>query len=260
MPLIVSGHQPTYLPWLGLFHKISLANFFVIMDDAQYLEQDWNNRNKLKGANGPFWLTVPIEKPGVSGKAVRDIRIDAVVAWSSPRHWQIRHWKAIEVCYRNAPFWERYAPALAELYTQRPYRWLWDVDHQLLLALLDALDLRIHLVISSEAGFSGRKSDLVLDHAVRLKADICVLGTNGRSYIIEDDFIRAGVSLYFQNYQHPVYSQRFGNFVPHLSVLDLLMNCGPRSREILCRGNIDKSFLLKESVSGPRRIEERGRE
>jgi len=258
MPLIVSGHQPTYLPWLGLFHKISLADVFVVMDDAQYLDQDWNNRNRLKGTNGPFWLTVPVEKPLRNAKAIRDIRIYDTVGWGSSRHWQIRHWRSIELCYRKAPFWERHAPALAELYTQRQFRWLYDIDHQLLLLLLDALDLKTRWVISSQMGFKGRKSELVLEHAVRLKASICVLGMNGRRYVIQDDFIRAGISLYFQNYKHPVYSQRFGDFVSHLSALDLLMNCGPRSREILCGGNIDKSFLFAESVMGPRSIEEHG--
>ena len=57
---IITGHQPVYLPWLGLFHKIALADTFVFMDDVQYLSQDWNNRNFIKGSQGKVRLTVPV--------------------------------------------------------------------------------------------------------------------------------------------------------------------------------------------------------
>ena len=60
--LIISGHQPTYLPWLGLFHKFSLCDKFVFMDTVKYLDGDWNNRNKIKTSQSPLYLTVPINK------------------------------------------------------------------------------------------------------------------------------------------------------------------------------------------------------
>ena len=58
--LILTAHQPVYLPWLGLFHKIALADSFVWFDDVQYQKKDWNNRNKIKTQNGPIWLIVPV--------------------------------------------------------------------------------------------------------------------------------------------------------------------------------------------------------
>ena len=60
--IIISGHQPVYLPWLGLFHKLHLCDKFVFMDTVQYLDGDWNNRNKIRTANGSIMLTVPIDK------------------------------------------------------------------------------------------------------------------------------------------------------------------------------------------------------
>ena len=60
--MIISGHQPCYLPWLGYFHKFSLCDKFVYMDTVQYLENDWNNRNKIKTPQGSHWLTVPIDR------------------------------------------------------------------------------------------------------------------------------------------------------------------------------------------------------
>ena len=58
----VSGHQPAYLPWLGLFHKLYLSDVFVYMDTVQFLQGDWNNRNMIKTSQKPLMLTVPIDK------------------------------------------------------------------------------------------------------------------------------------------------------------------------------------------------------
>jgi hypothetical protein len=255
MTLSVSGHQPVYLPWLGLFHKIALADVFVVMDDAQYLEQDWNNRNKLKGSGGAFWLTVPVEQSSAKLKPIRDVRIHTADPWGSMRHWQFNHWRSIERCYRKAAFWDRYAASLAELYTRHEHIWLWELNQKMLLLFLDAVGMKTRLVLSSEIGFTGQKSDLVLDHARRLSASLCVVGKHGRDYIVEDAFYEAGVSLHFQDYRHPVYAQRFGDFASHLSVLDLLMNCGPDAREIICQGNVSKAGLLQLAQGAPRRIE-----
>jgi WbqC-like protein family len=257
MPVIVSGHQPVYLPWLGLFHKASLADVFVLMDDAQYLEQDWNNRNRLKGSCGPFWLTVPIARALSSSKSIRDIRIHSPTPWGSSRHWQHQHWKSIQLCYGKAKFWSSYAAKLENLYLSREHEWLWELNYELLKFLLSALGLEVRLVISSDVGFKGRKSDLVLEHATTYHASICVVGVHGNDYLREDDFFRAGISIHFQDYRHPIYRQRFGDFVSHLSVIDLLMNCGPDSLATLCRGNVDKAYLLRElsATTTPRRIE-----
>ena len=53
--MILTGHQPTYLPWLGLFNKISNSDYFILFDTVQYLPKEWMNRNKLKSPNGSFF-------------------------------------------------------------------------------------------------------------------------------------------------------------------------------------------------------------
>jgi hypothetical protein len=72
---IISGHQPTYMPWLGLFHKLSLCDTFVYMDTVQYLEQDWNNRNKIRHSNGWGWLSVPIDRNNSDSSSLNKIFI-----------------------------------------------------------------------------------------------------------------------------------------------------------------------------------------
>lgn len=249
---LITGHQPVYLPWLGLFHKIALADAFVFMDDVQYLDKDWNNRNRIKGPQGPFWLTVPVRLKASATRLLKDIRI-ADDGWNSKNHWQKNHWKSIQSCYTRAPYWDNYAPFFEKLYTEHPWQWLSELNLVVLSHLLEIFDIRVDFHIASEIGFSGSKSDLVLDHCRKLQADICVLGMHGKDYLIERDFFQAGVFVHYQNYRHPQYPQRFGQFEPNLSVLDLLFNCGPESRDILLGGNMTKAALVRLAgqSSGP---------
>lgn len=227
---VVTGHQPVYLPWLGLFHKIALADVFVFMDDVQYLEQDWNNRNYLKGPHGRVRLTVPVER-GAGRRRLKDVRI-AGSAWAD------EHWRTLESCYRRAGYWSAHAPFFETVYRQRTWRWLVELNECIQRYLQDALGLSPRWITASAFGFRGAKSALILDHAERLGASVMVLGAHGRDYLDEAPFRQRGVALHYQDYRHPVYPQRFGAFVPRLSVVDLLFNCGPRSREIIMSGNV----------------------
>ena len=241
---IITGHQPVYLPWLGLFHKISLADVFVFMDDVQYLEQDWNNRNRIKNSHGAFWLTVPVRLKASPSKQLKDILIDWEGWGTSKHHWQRKHWRSLQMCYRGSPYWDTYAPFFEKLYTKKPWKWLVDVNEHVLHYLLDVLNIEVEFIRASSYGFEGDKSDLVLDHCCKLDANLCVLGMHGKDYLIEEDFINEGVSIYYQDYEHPRYEQRFGEFISHLSVVDLLFNCGPASRGILLSGNVSKADLV----------------
>lgn len=239
---IVSGHQPVYLPWLGLFHKIALCDVFVFMDDVQYLKQDWNNRNRVKGSQGAFWLTVPVQLKKSVSLMLKDI-ILTDEPWDNKNHWQRAHWKSIQSSYARAPYWDDYAGQLEAIYLDKPWTHLSDLNEAMLKLLLKFLGMDVEMVKGSQMQFSGKKSDLVLDHCRKLNGDFCVLGTHGRGYLDEASFSRNNIGFHYQDYNHPVYPQKFGGFEPHLSVIDLLFNCGPASGDVLMSGNIGKADL-----------------
>ena len=60
--MILTAHQPTYLPWLGLFNKISYSDVFVFFDTVQYLPKEWMNRNYIRSKDEKILLTVPVKK------------------------------------------------------------------------------------------------------------------------------------------------------------------------------------------------------
>ncbi len=226
--VVLTAHQPVYLPWLGLFHKIAATDTFVSFDGVQYLPKDWNNRNRIKTANGPQWLTVPVLKKRHREKPIREIEINNALPWRR------KHWTALSLAYGRAPFWDDYAPVLADVY-EREWRLLTELDEHLLRIFLDLLGIRIQFLRASDFALSGRKSELVLDMCRTLGAEVYVFGALGRDYADVDAFEHAGVSVRFQDYRHPVYPQLHGDFVPYLSIVDLLFNCGPDSFEILTR-------------------------
>jgi len=240
---IVSGHQPAYLPWLGLLHKASLADVFVYMDDVQYLEGDWQNRNRIKVAEKTAsWLTVPVDLKKSPSRRICDILIKQEDCREEDR-WNARHWKTIRTSYGRAEFFEKYCGFFEALLLGQHWERLADLNIAILRKAFEWFEIDTELIVGSEQGFSGRKSDLVLEHAVQFNADVIVTGILGKQYIDTSSFEAKGIHVVFQDYHHPEYPQRFGPFLSHLSFIDLIFNCGPRSREIAFAGNIGKHDL-----------------
>ncbi len=234
--MILTAHQPVYLPWLGLFHKIALADAFCYFDDVQYQNKDFNNRNRIKGPNGPFWLTVPVKSKGHYQIKVKDAEIIDNDAWRK------KHWKSILSCYRQAPFFSRYADYFENVY-QQDWQRLSDLNEHLLKYFLQELGIRVTYFKMSELKIEGHKSDLVLDMCLNLNASAYIFGALGRDYADIPNFKTNGVRTYIQDYRHPEYPQLFEKFESHLSIIDLFFNCGPDSLDILMSGNITRDQL-----------------
>jgi hypothetical protein len=239
-PRIVTCHQPTYLPWAGLFHKLSLADDFVVMDTVPWSRAGWQNRNRIKGAHGPHWLTVPLPARGRRSGPLRDVAIDV----GANGDWQRRHWESLRVSYGRAAFWRDYAPALEDVYLRREWTGLVDLNLALIGRLITLLCIDVRVVRAGELNATGHKSRLVLDQCRRASATVYVSGVCGRNYLIEPEFTAAGVSIFYQQYRAPVYEQRFGAFVPNLSVVDLLFNVGADSTAALLERNVHRVTIL----------------
>jgi hypothetical protein len=234
--MILTAHQPVYLPWLGLFHKIALADSFCIFDQVQYLPKDWNNRNQIKTPSGPLMLTVPVLTTGYLDKTLLDMKINNSV------NWQRKHWNSIMLAYKKAPYFNLYADFFEDLY-KRKWENLVDLNNHFLFYSLDSLGLKPKITYAHEQNFEGTKSDLVLDMCKKLEANLYIFGKLGKDYANNGSFKKAGVKLYFQDYNHPVYPQLHGKFEPYCSIIDLLFNCGKDSLSILMSGNISKDDL-----------------
>jgi hypothetical protein len=240
--MILTAHQPVYLPWLGLFHKISLADTYCFFDDVQFETRGWANRNYIKGANNKTLLTVPVLSKGHREKKYTDIRINNEI------NWQRKHWKSICVSYSKAQFFDLYADKLTFFY-EKKWDFISDLNYEMLIFFMDKLQIKTKTVKMSDHNFKGRKSDLVLDMCLELDADTYIFGEQGKNYANSSSFQKRGIGVKYQEYIHPEYRQLSSPFTPFLSIIDLLFNCGEESSNIISQNNVGKKNLSEEEKS-----------
>lgn len=241
--VILTAHQPVYLPWLGLFHKIALADKFVYFDDVQYQTRDWNNRNRIKTHQGEIWLSVPVFSKQHFQTKLKDIRIN------NETPWRRKHFDSIVHAYKKAPYFDQYIGMLEDIY-KKEWERLSDLNEYMLKQFLKVLGIDIEFSKLSDYSFHSTKSDLVLDMCKGMKAALYIFGVQGKNYADVAAFEKEGIRVYFQDYQHPQYPQLHGGpFLPGMSVIDLLFNCGEKSLDIIKLGNCTREELMKKHFS-----------
>ncbi len=238
---VLSAHQPVYLPWLGLFHKIEVADLFIIYDDVPYTRYLWYNRNQILGPNGAIQLTVPVRRGRPDGMTHAEVLID------NATNWRQKHWRSIDLAYRKAPHFGAYALELQRIYATDWER-LIDLNLAQLRLFSAWLSIRTPIRMASEFAFEGAKAERALNMSIRLKARALLFGANGRDYADIDAHLAARIAPLFQSYVHPQYTQRGAlEFRPYMSVVDLIFNHGPASRDILLSGNWTKEDCVRLS-------------
>jgi WbqC-like protein family len=220
--------QPGYLPWLGYFDLLKKADVFVHYDDVQFDKHGWRNRNRVKGPKGPVWLTVPVLHSGRSGQSLLDVEID------NRQNWRHRHLSTVGQLYARAAFKATFLPKLGELVDQ-PWSRLSDLDFAIIYWLAKTLDIATPQHRSSELGIGGERNERLINLCRYFGATRYLSGNAARDYLDVPAFAAAGIEIAWHNYAHPVYAQQHGDFVPYLSVLDLLLNKGGDSLAILSR-------------------------
>lgn len=224
--MIVTIHQPEYLPWIGFFDRVIKSDVFVILDHVQYQKNGFINRNRIKNANGAEWLTVP-----VSNQMKHDpiCKVDI-----GSNDWQKKHYQSIVFNYVKAPYFEKYHVFFQEMY-HNEWRNIAELDIYFITQILLKLGIKTKIVRSSEWELKSQSTDLLVDICQKLNADTYLSGEGGRRYMEHEKFARAGIKIEFQTFVHPIYPQLFpgAGFVPQLSFIDLLFNCGEEGLQLL---------------------------
>ena len=218
--------QPSYLPWLGYFAQMQRSDVFVIYDDVQYDKHSWRNRNRIKAPQGMQWLCVPVLTKGQNWPTNRAVRIDNAIVWRK------KHRLSIRQNYGTVPYFSDYIDIFDELYS-RFRDSLLELHRAFLNVLCNMLGLKREIIFSSDLGVEGDTIERLIKNCHHLGANVFYEGAAGRNYINDELFTTAGIKLEYQDYQYPVYHQLYGDFIPNLSAVDLLFNCGPKSLEIL---------------------------
>jgi len=227
LSMIVSTHQPIFLPWPGFFFKSMKSDCMVLLDDVQYPRgRGWMNRNRLKCAGGELWLTVPVYRKNRGLQRIQDVTI------CNDTRWVMKHLRAIQQSYAHAPYIDSIFQAVEKVYSKAHTKIL-SLNLDLIHALHDALDLKNHIRLQSKIGANGNGTDLIVDVCKRLGADTYLAFRPAEKYLDAQKLKRGGVRVVYEPFYPPVYPQLWGDFLYNLSALDLALSCGPKSAQII---------------------------
>lgn len=222
-------HQPDFLPHLGFFDRLLHADVFVLLDNAQYVDstsRSWMHRDKIKTPKGAQWISLSVKR------APRDTPI-CEIELSDKVDWRTNHINLLRENYRKSPYFAEIFPEIVSLYAH-PFAKLSDFNRVSIELLMRLFDIRVELIAATGLSPEGKSNELLVDILKKIGADRYLSGVGARDYFRPEPFAEAGVEVLWQDFQHPVYPQLHGDFVPYLSSIDLLLNCGiDQSRKIL---------------------------
>ena len=226
----VAVMQPTYLPWLGYFDLMDQVDAFVFLDDVQFSRQSWQQRNRIKTANGPQWLTAPAK--GRSNQRIIDVEL------GDPSFCR-KHLLSVEQNYRKAPYFSAYFPSFSENFRKAAETGLLaELNISLISWMARAIEIQVPFFRSNAMEMDGLRSEKLARICEALEATDYLSPLGAKEYLLDelDEFNNLGICVSFQKFEHPVYRQLYGPFIPFISAIDVLFNEGPDSLNIIRRG------------------------
>ena len=227
--MIIAVHQPQYLPWLGYFDKMRIADAFCYLDNVQYKKNEWQNRNRIKTARDWQWVTVPVHYR--FPEKINTVKIN------NAEKWRKKHLQALITNYSRAPFFQEYFPVIEQAISKD-----WEQIAELNIFLTEKVRELLNLdrkpaVRASELRLREDPTERLIDICRELGGDTYLSGRDGVKYMQLERFAQSGIEVIIQDFNHPVYPQQFNAFQSHLSIVDLLFNCGPESMKMIQDAN-----------------------
>ena len=238
----LAAMQPYFFPYLGYFQLIAAADRFLLYDNLNYMRQGWVHRNRirLKGG-GEFYCAAPLLGAS-SNVRIRDVRVDPAGRWPG------RFLDLLEHNYKKAPFYDDVFPAIEQA-VRRPATHLTEVNRNGIRAVAEFLGIATPIShdtapfqdfeeaaraerspwldeLALDMGTTDIKTLRVLYLCRQERADAYLNPPGGRELYARDVFAQNGVALQFLQPTLAPYPQQGDGFLPGLSILDVLMNCG----------------------------------
>lgn len=229
--MTISIHQPNFLPWVGFFSKLANSDVFVLFDDVQFPRgKSFGYRTKIKTHNGEQWLSVPV-------KGRSEMKPYKESPLNNEENWKPKLLKTVQFAYRSAPFFQA-CFNLLETAVNKDHAYIFDLNAELIAAIIRHLELETKLVCSSEicrGNESLQGEEKILFVLQQLKADkyISGEGEGSKRYLNEANFEEKNIELIWQAFMPFEYPQLHGEFIPNLSVFDLICNCGTEQAKTL---------------------------
>lgn len=218
--MILSVHQPNFIPWLGYFHKIAISDKFVILDQVQIPRgKSVANRNKIKTPSGPLEIVVPLAHPQGNQRfsSYLGVRLADLA-------WQKKALKTISYNYGKTPFFTEVFGLLEEAISKEDFC---DMNSYFIRMVCSRTGIKTPVFFQSQlSNIGGENNELIISICKTLGADVYLSGTGAARYNDAQLYRENEIELIYQDFKHPVYPQQHGEFIPYLSVVDILFNVG----------------------------------
>jgi len=232
--------QSMLFPWVGLLEQIHLADVLVHYDDVQFSKGSFTNRVQVKTPKGVEWMTVPL----------RDLKLGMVIdeVKTAPSElWWGKHMALLDRSFEGAPYAEDALMIAREVY---------EVDHpsighlarasMLLLGEYFGLLNNKRLMDVRELCIDGSGSQRVLNIVRAVGGTVYLTGHGARNYLDHEAFEQAGIQVQYMQYESHPYSQRWGEFTPFVTALDLVASHGRDGQRFLSSSGVAwRKFLSR---------------
>lgn len=213
--------QSNYLPWKGVFEMMNQVDSFVFLEDVQYTEQDWRNRNIVKTNDGDKWIVVPVKNSGKNGQLICEVEID------NRSNWQMKHFNSFQMNYGRAPYFKRYKWMLEYIYLNHKWYSLNELNIYIIKLIANELNINTEFINSTLLNATGTKDDRIIEICKKLNASEYLSGPAAKNYIISEKFKKENIKVEYINYEYPIYKQMYEPFNHYVTIFDLIFNCGP---------------------------------
>lgn len=222
--IVVVGHQPQFMPYIGILNKISKADIFIIVDHVQFIRKYFQNRTYIKIDDEARLLTIPVLTKGEYLSPINKIRVNHDVVWIR------KHLKTIRLAYAKAKHFNSYYSTIEEIYVKR-HEYLSEFTSELLILFLREFELVDDIRFSSSMQVSGKKTELLIELTKAVGGTTYISGDGARDYFDKDLFDKSGYKHLFNQFHHPVYPQLGKKLLEGMGCIDLLFNCGKDGRK-----------------------------
>ncbi len=233
--------QPSYIPWLGYFDLIDAVDSFILLDDVKVAKSSWNVRNRIRSAQGETMLSVPVSLPKT--------RLDSLFTETKLNNnipWRKKHLKSIEQVYRKTDYFDEFFPKL-EKQINASHQYLIDLNEGLIFEICNFLNIDTPIYRSSAlSGITGVRDDRLTSICISIGADEYYSPKGSAAYLDIDHhggaLTDAGIRVVYQDFSTLEYNQKFAPFIPYLSIIDAIFNCGAAEVIELIRKGRNSAF------------------
>ncbi len=227
MKKTVGIHQPNFAPWMGYFYKIIKSDIFVFLDDVQYTKRSFINRNKIKTHHGEQYIRLPLHQKGKYKQLISDCKlfnkkesVDILI-------------KTISANYGKSKYFNDYIEDFKNILNKETED-IVDINISIIKWILKIMEISMIFKKSSELkNVSGTSTERLISICKSVEADRYLSGFGGNKYQDKNMFDNANIELVITDFDHPTYFQLWGDFIPNLSIIDLVFNHGKDSRDII---------------------------